>query len=156
MKLYIDPVDLKAQYAACPAWLKKLMDAYADGLNWYRATHPQVKPGPIARFEPWMALAFSDGSSGGDIESIDLKGLEAFHGAQLAQKITLTDLGDAGNGFDPEPRGSNGFAIAPARIAIIAGSYNGFPGQGSGKTLFQVFGNERGQIDVLAAGGAQL
>ncbi|MBW8901313.1 MAG: penicillin acylase family protein, partial [Massilia sp.] len=43
MKLYIDPVDLKAKYAASPAWLKKLMDAYADGLNWYLATHPQVK-----------------------------------------------------------------------------------------------------------------
>jgi len=117
MKLYIDPVDLKAKYAASPAWLRKLMDAYADGLNWYLATHPRVKPRLIARFEPWMALAFSEGSIGGDIESIDLKGLEAFYGPQLAQKMTRADLGDADNGFDPEPRGSNGFAIAPARTA---------------------------------------
>jgi acyl-homoserine-lactone acylase len=117
MKLYIDPVDLKAKYAASPGWLKKLMDAYADGLNWYLATHPQVKPKLITRFEPWMALAFSEGSIGGDIESIDLKGLEAFYGPQLGQKITLADLGDAGKGFDPEPSGSNGFAIAPARTA---------------------------------------
>jgi len=117
MKLYIDPVDLKAQYAKSPAWLKKLMDAYADGLNWYLATHPQVKPKLITRFEPWMALAFSEGSIGGDIESIDLKGLEAFYGPQLAPRVALADLGDTGSGFDPEPRGSNGFAIAPARTA---------------------------------------
>jgi len=117
MKLYIDPVDLKAKYAASPAWLKKLMDAYADGLNWYLATHPQVKPRLITRFEPWMALAFSEGSIGGDIETIDLKGLEAFYGPQLVPRIALADPGDAGKGFDPEPRGSNGFAIAPARTA---------------------------------------
>jgi len=117
MKLYIDPVDLKAKYAASPAWLRKLMDAYADGLNWYLVTHPQVKPKLITRFEPWMALAFSEGSIGGDIESIDLKGLEAFYGPQLAPKVTLAELDEPDNGFDPEPRGSNGFAIAPARTA---------------------------------------
>jgi acyl-homoserine-lactone acylase len=27
MKLYIDPVDMRAKYAASPAWLKRLMDA---------------------------------------------------------------------------------------------------------------------------------
>src|SRR5438105_9584514 len=31
MKLFISPDELKRQYAASPAWLKKLMDAYADG-----------------------------------------------------------------------------------------------------------------------------
>jgi acyl-homoserine-lactone acylase len=117
MKLYIDPADLRAKYAASPAWLRRLMDAYADGLNWYLATHPQVKPKLITRFEPWMALAFSEGSIGGDIESIDLNGLEAFYGPQLGPKVTLADLGEPDNGFDPEPRGSNGFAIAPARAA---------------------------------------
>ncbi|WP_075796044.1 penicillin acylase family protein [Massilia putida] len=117
MKLYIDPADMKAKYAASPAWLKKLMDAYADGLNWYLATHPQVKPKLITRFEPWMALAFSEGSIGGDIETISLKDLEAFYGKQLAAPVALADLGDPGMGFDPEPRGSNGFAIAPQRTA---------------------------------------
>jgi acyl-homoserine-lactone acylase len=117
MKLYIDPADMKAKYAASPAWLKKLMDAYADGLNWYLVTHPQVKPKLITRFEPWMALAFSEGSIGGDIETINLKDLEAFYGRQLATPVALADLGDPGKGFDPEPRGSNGFAIAPQRTA---------------------------------------
>jgi acyl-homoserine-lactone acylase len=112
MKLYIDPVELKATYAASPAWLKKLMDAYADGLNWYLVTHPAVKPKLIDRFEPWMALAFSEGSIGGDIETIDLKALQAFYGAAPAQPLARAD-----KGFDPEPRGSNGFAIAPRLTA---------------------------------------
>ena len=33
MKLFIDPAELKKQYAASPAWLQKLMNAYADGLE---------------------------------------------------------------------------------------------------------------------------
>ena len=62
MKLFIDPKDMKAQYAKSPAWLKALMDGWADGLNFYLATHPQTKPRVITRFEPWMALSFSEGS----------------------------------------------------------------------------------------------
>ena len=112
MKLYIDPVELKARYAGSPAWLKKLMDAYADGLNWYLVTHPHVKPKLLTRFEPWMALAFSEGSIGGDIETIDLKALQAFYGSAPAPAVALAD-----KGFDPEPRGSNGFAIAPRLTA---------------------------------------
>ena len=44
MKLFIDPVDMKAQYEKSPPWLKSLMNAYADGLNYFLATHPAVKP----------------------------------------------------------------------------------------------------------------
>ncbi len=108
MKMYIQPDAMKAKYAASPAWLQKLMNAFADGLNWYLHTHPEVKPKLITRFEPWMALSFSEGSIGGDIESIDLKQLERFYG----KRTELAQL-DMGKGFDPEPRGSNGFAISP-------------------------------------------
>jgi acyl-homoserine-lactone acylase len=114
MKLYIDPADMRAKYAASPAWLKKLMNGWADGLNWYLASHPQVKPKLLTRFEPWMALAFSEGSIGGDIESINLKQLEAFYGKRPAPAVAVADLG---KGFDPEPTGSNGFAIAPRLAA---------------------------------------
>ena len=34
MKLFIDPEALKKEYAASPDWLKKLMNAFADGLNY--------------------------------------------------------------------------------------------------------------------------
>ena len=80
MKLFIDPADMKAQYEKSPAWLKSLMNAWADGLNYYLHTHPQVKPRVIKRFEPWMALTFSEGSIGGDIEKVNLTQLEAFYG----------------------------------------------------------------------------
>ena len=62
MKLFIDPAELKKDYAASPAWLQKLMNAFADGLNYYLYKHPEVKPRVIQRFEPWMALTFTEGS----------------------------------------------------------------------------------------------
>src|SRR2546426_8779281 len=55
MKLFIDPEDMKAQYQKSPPWLKALMNAYADGLNYYLYTHAKVTPRVIKRFEPWMA-----------------------------------------------------------------------------------------------------
>jgi acyl-homoserine-lactone acylase len=104
-RLYMEPAGLQARYRASPAWLRKLMDAWADGLNYYLAVHPDVHPRAIRRFEPWMALSFTEGSIGGDIERIDLAGLEAFYGK--ARPLVLAAPADA------EPRGSNGIAIAP-------------------------------------------
>src|SRR3984885_7991412 len=52
MKMFIDPEELKKDYAASPEWLRKLMDAFADGLNFYLSKHPAVKPRAIQRFEP--------------------------------------------------------------------------------------------------------
>lgn len=112
MKLYIQPADMQAKFAASPAWLQQLMVAWADGLNFYLHTHPQVKPKLLTRFEPWMALSFSEGSIGGDIESIELKDLEAFYGKK-PQPTVAKKMADKGNALDAEPRGSNGFAIAP-------------------------------------------
>ncbi|MGL1432813.1 penicillin acylase family protein, partial [Vibrio parahaemolyticus] len=43
-RLFVDPEQLKADYAASPAWLRALMDAWADGLNYYLAAHPETKP----------------------------------------------------------------------------------------------------------------
>jgi acyl-homoserine lactone acylase PvdQ len=108
MKLFIDPADMRAQYDKSPAWLKTLMDAYADGLNYYLHTHPTVTPRVIKRFEPWMALSFSEGSIGGDIERVNLAQLEAFYGK--GPRTTAPD----GPLRDLEPRGSNGIAIAPS------------------------------------------
>jgi acyl-homoserine-lactone acylase len=106
-RLFIDPDDLRAQYAGSPAWLKALMDAWADGLNFYLATHPAVTPRVIRHFEPWMALSFSEGSIGGDIERVKLADLDSFYGA-APEKHAAADPS-----FQ-EPTGSNGIAIAPA------------------------------------------
>lgn len=109
-RLYMDPAKLRADYAASPAWLRTLMDAWADGLNYYLATHPDVKPRVITQFEPWMALSFTEGSIGGDIERIPLDRLKAFYGGPGGRAVAMADP-------DPEPRGSNGFAIAPGKSA---------------------------------------
>jgi acyl-homoserine-lactone acylase len=107
-KLFIDPVELKKLYGESPAWLKTLMNAWADGLNFYLAKHRDVKPRVIRRFEPWMALSFTEGSIGGDIERINLGPLEAFYGKKPVAVAPVADR---------EPRGSNGAAIAPSNTA---------------------------------------
>src|SRR5688500_2320818 len=70
-RLFIDREELIADFALSPEWLKKLMIAWADGLNYFLSKHPDVKPRVLTRFEPWMALSFTEGSIGGDIESIN-------------------------------------------------------------------------------------
>ncbi len=109
MKIFIEPDDLKKKFAASPAWLQKLMTAWADGLNFYLAKHPDVKPRVITKFEPWMALSFTEGSIGGDIETINLARLQAFYDTEK-QAVNLPEEKP-----DPlkEPSGSNGIAIAP-------------------------------------------
>ena len=109
MKLFIDPAELQRLYAESPDWLRKLMDAWAAGLNHYLATHPEVKPRVIARFEPWMALSFSEGSIGGDIERVSLKALAEFYGDDPAAALALAEEPPSWH----EPTGSNGIAIAP-------------------------------------------
>ena len=101
MKLFIDPDSMRAMYATSPEWLKTLMNAWADGLNYYLATHPQVTPRVIRRFEPWMALTFSEGSIGGDIEKVNLGQLEAFYGGAPSATSSGEELDYR------EPSGSN-------------------------------------------------
>ena len=128
MKLFIDPTDMQAQYEASPQWLKDLMDAWASGLNYYLYTHPEVEPRVLTRFEPWMALTFSEGSIGGDIERVNLGRLEAFYGqpnnarAALDREPSSTTLAMVPSGLsepdmNEEPTGSNGIAIAPTNTS---------------------------------------
>ena len=88
------------------------MNAWADGLNYYLYKHPQVKPRVITHFEPWMALTFSEGSIGGDIERVNLNQLEAFYGKTPVKSTPREEL----DRF-VEPTGSNGAAIAPSNTA---------------------------------------
>src|ERR1700734_1559166 len=115
-RLFIDVGRLQQQYRAAPVWLKSLMDAWSDGLNYFLSTHSAVHPKVIRHFEPWMALSFTEGSIGGDIETIDLKQLEKFYGPATPPMAALP-----GAATDPVPEefpgGSNGFAIAPQLTA---------------------------------------
>lgn len=115
-RLYVSEEKLKADYARSPEWLKRLMDGWAAGLNYYLATHPQVKPRVLVRFEPWMALSFTEGSIGGDIERIDLAELRKFY----------SSWGEANSRTEPsvalERQNSNGIAIAPKITAPGTGA----------------------------------
>ena len=134
MKLFIHPDSMKAKYETSPEWLKTLMNSWADGLNYYLHTHPDVKPRVITRFEPWMALSFSEGSIGGDIESISLREIENFYGKQASndsaavggrtaltagavRAIAIAPEAAEASALPAEPGGSNGIAIAPSNTA---------------------------------------
>jgi acyl-homoserine-lactone acylase len=114
-RLFIDVGRLQQQYRTSPIWLKSLMSAWSDGLNYFLATHPAVHPKVIHHFEPWMALSFTEGSIGGDIETIDLKQLEEFYRSATPPMARSRPASEP----VPEefPGGSNGFALAPKLTA---------------------------------------
>src|SRR5437762_12759998 len=108
MKIFIEPEAMKKDYAASPAWLKALMDAWADGLNFYLTRHPEVQPRVITHFEPWMALSFTEDIIGGDIAMINLARLRDFYGGGTTTAIVENEE----QGFIRERTRSNVIAIA--------------------------------------------
>lgn len=117
-------------YKASPEWLRKLCDAFADGINYYLFTHPEVKPRLLTHFEPWMPMYFFEGSIGGDIESISTNGIQEVYDSinsistiqnkktHLAGPVPASPSGalkleiPAQGRELPEPQGSNGIAIS--------------------------------------------
>ncbi|MEL7148797.1 MAG: penicillin acylase family protein, partial [Bacteroidota bacterium] len=95
-----------------PAWLQKLCEAWAGGINYYLQKNPQVKPALLTKFEPWMTMYFTEGSIGGDIERVSTRRIKAFY--EGSQEIALNEEGNGLVLDDPfdEPKGSNGFAIS--------------------------------------------
>jgi acyl-homoserine-lactone acylase len=112
-RLYVSEEELKADYASSPTSMQKLMNAWADGLNYFLATHPEVKPRVLKRFEPWMALSFTEGSIGGDIERIDLDALRDFYSS--GPSAAGGERGQARHdAVETDRSASNGIAIAPS------------------------------------------
>ena len=110
-KLFMTEEEAITYYKNSPEWLKKLCDAFADGINYYLHKHPEVKPKLLTRFEPWMPMYFSEGSIGGDIERISIRKIKAFYesGMELPEMQLLQQQKKAEMA---EPQGSNGIAIA--------------------------------------------
>lgn len=112
-QLYMTTSEAQKAYQQAPEWLKELCVAFADGINYYLYTHPEVQPQVITQYEPWMPLFFFEGSIGGDLERISTARLKAFYEPKaslgLKQELEESMLLN----FD-EPRGSNGIAIAPS------------------------------------------
>ncbi len=129
-RLYMTTEEARLAYDSAPPWLQELCVAFADGVNYYLYTHPEVEPRLLTHFEPWMPMFFFEGSIGGDIEQIPLEGIEAFYGprtegtaregARVAARRPVPERAPGlldSLGRDEEPRGSNGFAIAGALTA---------------------------------------
>src|SRR6185437_494699 len=59
IRLVIDSSDAIADYKNAPLWLKKLCNAFADGINYYLYKNPEVKPALLHHFEPWYPLLWT-------------------------------------------------------------------------------------------------
>jgi acyl-homoserine-lactone acylase len=62
MRLIYDSAQAEADYQRSPVWMRQLLDAFADGVNYYLYKHPGTRPLVLRRFQPWYALMFTDGS----------------------------------------------------------------------------------------------
>lgn len=63
--------------------MKKLCNAFADGINFYLYKNPQVKPAILTKFEPWYPMLWTDGSIGAiNVADIEVKELKAFYSQQ--------------------------------------------------------------------------
>lgn len=111
-RLVIDTAAAIKDFAKAPAWLKKILNAYADGINYYLYKHPELKPALLSRFQPWYPLLWTDGSIGAiSTAGISINELKNFYSGTdeaIAYQAPVNDLFD-----DEKLTGSNGFAFSP-------------------------------------------
>lgn len=108
-RLFMTQQEAQLAYEHSPEWLKKLCRAFADGINYYLHTHPEVEPRLLNRFEPWMPMYFSEGSIGGDIERVSTDKIKSLYQEDIRLKMTTTDTSPD---VTPEPQGSNAIALS--------------------------------------------
>src|SRR6476661_370065 len=116
MQMIYDTVAAKTDYARSPQWLKKLLQAFADGVNYYLALHPETRPAVFQRFQPWFPLMYTDGS----ISATQMGGINMRDTRNLYDSSGDKSLGDVPvyNDFSQlRLTGSNGFAVAPSKTA---------------------------------------
>ncbi|HEY8657420.1 MAG TPA: penicillin acylase family protein [Hanamia sp.] len=108
IRLVIDSTDAIADYNKAPAWLKKLCNAFADGINYYLYKNPNSQPVLLNRFQPWYPLLWTDGSIGAiSTADISVSELKNFYSGKNEPVVVKEKV--------EEPvTGSNGFAFAPS------------------------------------------
>jgi acyl-homoserine-lactone acylase len=111
IRLLIDAEDAKSDYKKAPMWLKKLLNSYADAINFYLYKHPEIKPALLTHFEPWYPLLWTDGSIGAistaDLSTAELKAFYSGNNDKVAYVEREKNV----------QTGSNGFAFAPSKTA---------------------------------------
>ena len=120
IRLVIDSTDAIRDYETAPDWLKKLLNAFSDGINYYLYTHPQTKPRLLTHFQPWYPLLWTDGSIGaistGDVTESELAKFYQIPEPLLASySFSQEQIIAATQPLKEDQDGSNGFAIAPAK-----------------------------------------
>lgn len=113
MRLIADSNDAKKDFLKSPNWLKKLLIAHADGINYFLYKHPEIQPVVLKRFEPWFHLMYTDGS----VSATSTGGATVDEIKQFYQNPMANTTASIAFDKDIEDRGSNGFAIAPSRTA---------------------------------------
>jgi len=118
LQLIADSAEAFKDYQTSASWFKKLLDAFADGINYYLYKHPKVKPQVFHHFEPWYALMFTDGSvSATETGGINLSETAAFYGKGPDASGALYQPHTIDNVIQERETGSNGFALTPAKTA---------------------------------------
>lgn len=127
VRMTIDSADAVEDYKNSPSWLKKLLNAHADGINYYLYKHPKVKPAVLSRFEPWFPLMYTDGSISaiqtGGLNANDIRNFyatkdKAYRGSNGPMGSQQFQHHMARSAYKEEQlSGSNGFAIAPSKSA---------------------------------------
>lgn len=123
------PKLAKAEYDRTTGRTRELSDALADGLNYFLAHNPQVKPRLLTHFEPWYSYAFSRftiyqqfiyGKSGLKVDEIKTA-VQALDSSGAAAGSSTVSLNIPMSGFD-EPQeepivGSNMWTVTPSKSA---------------------------------------
>ena len=88
IRLLIDSTEAIAEYKTAEPWLKKILDAHADGINFFLQTHPSVKPTLLPRFQPWYPLLWTDGSIGAiSTSDLSVAELKKFYGGEKTSEV---------------------------------------------------------------------
>ncbi len=107
IRLVIDSSDAIKDYNNAPLWLKKLCNAYADGINYFLYKNPQVKPALLKRFEAWYPMLWTDGSIGAiSTAGVTVGELKNFYSGENEPVARIENV-------EEKVTGSNGFAFAP-------------------------------------------
>jgi len=88
----------QAEYGRINPRMRQLVDAFADGINYFLEKNPQMKPRLLAHFEPWYIFAFGR--------------FALYH--QFIYRQTGLNPEEAGVA---ESQGSNMWAVTPAKSA---------------------------------------
>ena len=115
LQLIADTADAIKDYQKSPLWFKKLMDAFADGINYYLYKHPGIRPQVFKHYEPWYALMFTDGSVSATVTGgLRPNDTQALYTDVNMPAGALYPHKAIGNELNRTETGSNGFAIAPS------------------------------------------